>query len=217
MRRAALAIGLTGLLLTGMAGAQDAGQRYVVDAAQSEVHWLVYKAGALSRLGHNHTIAIGDLTGNVTVNAADQSKSQFDLQFSVGKLVVDDAALRAKLGDDFSSVPSADDIEGTRKNMLSERVLDGEKYPEIRITGLGPVTAAGKQELAIKVEMLGRTVDLKVPTEVTIAGEQLRAKGAFELNHADLGMKPFSVMAGALQVGEKLSFTYDVTARRAAR
>ena len=65
--------------------------------------------------------------------------------------------------------------------------------------------------------MLGRTVDLKVPTEVTIEGEELRAKGEFELNHADLGMKPFSVMAGALQVGEKLSFSYDVTARRAAR
>ena len=217
MRSAALAIGLMGLLLTGVAAAQDAGDRYVVDAAQSDVHWLVYKAGALSRLGHNHTIGIGDLTGNVTVNAADRSKSQFDLVFSVGKLVVDDAALRAELGEDFSSVPSANDIEGTRTNMLSERVLDGEKYPQIRITGVGPVMAAGKQELAIKVEMLGRTVDLKVPTEVTIAGEQVRAKGEFELNHADLGMKPFSVMAGALQVGEKLSFSYDVTARRAAR
>jgi hypothetical protein len=29
-------------------------------------------------------------------------------------------------------------------------------------------------------------------------------------------MEPFSVMAGALQVGEKLSFTYDVAAQRAA-
>jgi hypothetical protein len=29
-------------------------------------------------------------------------------------------------------------------------------------------------------------------------------------------MQPFSVMAGALQVGEKLSFTYDIRARRAA-
>ena len=33
------------------------------------------------------------------------------------------------------------------------------------------------------------------------------------LNHADLGMQPFSVMMGALQVGEKLSFSYRVVAR----
>jgi hypothetical protein len=79
------------------------------------------------------------------------------------------------------------------------------------------MTVGGEQRLAVKVEMLGRTIDLEVPTEVTIDGGVLRAKGEFDLNHADLGMKPFSVMGGALQVGEKLSFTYDVTARRAPR
>jgi polyisoprenoid-binding protein YceI len=217
MKRTGLAVCLTALLMTSSLSAQDAGGRFVIDAAQSDVHWLVYKAGALARLGHNHTIEVGDLTGSVAVNAADLSKSQFDLQFMVADLIVDAAELRGTLGDEFASVPSADDIEGTRNNMLSERVLDGEKYPQIRLTGLGPVSAGGKQELAVKVEILGRTVDLKVPTEVTINGEQLRATGEFELNHADLGMKPFSVMAGALQVGEKLSFSYDVTARRESR
>ena len=76
------------------------------------------------------------------------------------------------------------------------------------------MTRDGKQTLAVKVELLGRTVDLTVPTEVTISGGELSAKGEFELNHADLGMKPFSVMMGALQVGEKFSFSYDVKARR---
>ncbi len=217
MRRVALVLGLAGLLATGSAPAQDSAQRYVVDAAQSEVYWLVSKAGALARLGHNHTVAIGDLRGNVTVNSADLAKSQFDLEFTVASLVIDNAALRGRLGPDFASVPSENDIAGTRKNMLSERVLDGEKYPQIRITGVGPVAAGGKNELSVKIEMLGRTIDLKVPTEVTIEGERLSAKGEFELDHADLGMKPFTALAGALQVGETLSFTYDVTARRATR
>ncbi|HET7607784.1 MAG TPA: YceI family protein, partial [Gammaproteobacteria bacterium] len=130
-------------------------------------------------------------------------------------LVVDDPMLRSTLGEEFASVPKEDDIAGTKRNMLSERVLDGEKYPQIRITGTGPIMTGGMQELAVKVEMLGRVIDLEVPTAVTIDGDQLRAKGEFELNHADLGMKPFTALAGALQVGETLSFTYDVTARRA--
>jgi polyisoprenoid-binding protein YceI len=217
MRRAGLLVGLAGLHLCGVVSAQGAAERYVVDSAQSDVHWLVYKAGALARLGHNHTIAVGDLSGTVSVNREDLATSQFDLQFSVAELVVDDPELRSKLGEEFASVPKPDDIAGTRTNMLSERVLDGDKHPQIRLVGAGPTMVAGMQELAVKVEMLGRTVDLKVPTEVTIEGEVLHAKGEFELNHADLGMKPFSVMAGALQVGEKLSFSYDVTARRAAR
>ena len=213
----ALAIGLVALFVGGVAPGQEGGERYVVDPAQSDFHWLVYKAGAFSRFGHNHTIAVGGLSGNVLVNRGDLAKSQFDLQFAVGQLVVDDPALRSTLGEDFSSVPKPDDIAGTRKNMLSERVLDGEKYPQIRITGTGPATGGALQELAVKVEMLGRVIDLKVPTKVTLDGDQLRATGEFELNHADLGMQPFSVMGGALQVGEKLSFTYDIRAQRAAR
>jgi polyisoprenoid-binding protein YceI len=213
----ASATALVALLCFGGVAAQEAGERYVVDAAQSDLHWLVYKAGAFSRFGHNHTVAAGDLSGTVLVNRDDLAKSQLDLEFSVANLVVDDAALRSTLGEEFASVPSEDDIAGTRRNMLSERVLDGEKYPQIRITGTGPVMAGGMHELAVKVAMLGRNVDLKVPTEVTIEGDRLRAKGQFELNHAELGMKPFSVMAGALQVGETLSFSYDVTAQRAAR
>ena len=213
--RGALAIGLLALLVGGVAPGQESGERYVVDPAQSDFHWLVYKAGAFSRFGHNNTIAVGDLSGNVRGDGGDLAKSQFDLQFAVGELVVDDPALRSTLGEDFSSVPKPDDIAGTKKNMLSDRVLDGEKYPQIRITGTGPVTSGATQELAVKVEMLGRVIDLKVPTNVTIEGDELRATGEFELNHADLGMKPFSVMAGALQVGEKLSFTYDIRAQRA--
>jgi polyisoprenoid-binding protein YceI len=205
---------LAAWLVGGAASAQEASQRYVVDPAHSDVHWLVYKAGALARLGHNHTIAIGDLRGNVAVDTADLASSRFELEFSVANLVVDDPALRSTLGEDFASVPTADDVAGTQRNMLSDRVLDGEKYPRIRIVGTGPLTQDGKQALTVSVQMLGRTVDLTVPTEITIDGEQLRAAGAFELNHADLGMQPFSVMMGALQVGEKLSFSYAVEARR---
>jgi polyisoprenoid-binding protein YceI len=217
MSKSVAKVGLVALLLAGACFAQDAGRTYTVDATESDVHWLVYKAGALARLGHNHTIAVGDLRGTVRANAANLSASSFELEFTVASLVVDDPELRKTLGADFESVPSEKDIEGTRGNMLGERVLDGEKFPKIRITGTGPATRDGAQAFAVKVEMLGRTVDLTVPTKVTVEDESVVATGEFELNHADLGMKPFSVMAGALQVGEKLSFSYRVTARRDTR
>src|SRR6187455_2451655 len=98
----ALAIGLVALFMGGVAPGQESGERYVVDAAQSDFHWLVYKAGALSRFGHNHTIAVGDLSGNVLVDSADLAKSKLELQFSVGKLVVDDPKLRSTLGEEFA-------------------------------------------------------------------------------------------------------------------
>jgi YceI-like domain len=217
MRKSVAALWLVGSLLGGAVLAQDAERRYTVDEAESDLHWLVYKAGALARLGHNHTIAVGDLGGTVATNATAVAGSRFELEFTVANLRVDDAALRGTLGTDFASVPTPEDVAGTRDNMLGERVLDGDTFPKIRIVGTGPHARDGAQVLAVTVELLGRTVDLTVPTRVTIDDGEVRAAGEFELNHADLGMRRFSVMMGALQVGEKLSFAYSVTARRDAR
>jgi hypothetical protein len=201
------------LLVASSVGAEE-GRQYAVDAAGSDVHWLVYKAGTLARLGHNHVISVAELTGSVSAGA-DPSTSHFELQFPVAALVVDDAKLRSGLGPDFASVPSADDVAGTRKNMLSERVLMGDHFATIRITGQGPSGTAGAQTLQITVELLGRSVALTVPTTVELHGDELTASGEFDLTHAALGMTPFSVMLGALQVADKMRFVYRIHATAA--
>jgi polyisoprenoid-binding protein YceI len=196
----------------GAVTARAADKVYTIDAAASDVHWLVYKAGAFARLGHNHVIAARGLTGSVTVDDGNLSRSSFEIVIPVAELTIDEPALRAGLGADFASVPTADDVAGTRRNMLSERVLAGDTYSTIRITGRGPEGATNAQTLKLTVELLGRAVDLTVPTKVEVTADGVVATGQFELNHADLGMQPFTVMMGALQVGEKLSFSYRVVA-----
>jgi hypothetical protein len=203
------------LLLAGAAGA-DESRQYAIDAAGSDVHWLVFKAGTLARLGHNHVISVAGLTGAVSADGADLSASRFELQFSVASLVVDDPTQRSGLGQDFSSVPSADDIAGTRKNMLGERVLMGDRFSTIRVSGQGPIGTADAQTLQITVELLGRSVALTVPTKVEVQGDELTASGEFELTHAALGMTPFSVMLGALQVADTMKFVYRIHATAAA-
>lgn len=199
-------------LSLGAVTAQGADRVYTIDAAASDVHWLVYKAGAFARLGHNHVIAARTLTGSVTLDEGNLSRSSFEIVIPVAELTIDEPILRAGLGADFASVPTVDDIAGTRRNMLSERVLAGDQFSTIRITGMGPEGAANAQTLKLTIELLGRSVELTVPTQVEVAADDVVATGQFELNHADLGMQPFTVMMGALQVGEKLSFSYRVVA-----
>ena len=202
------------LLLAGSAGA-DESRQYTIDAAGSDVHWLVFKAGSLARLGHNHVVSVAGLTGNVKADDANLATSHFELQFQVASLVVDDQKLRSELGPDFSSVPSADDIAGTRKNMLSERVLMGDRFSTIRVSGQGPMGAADAPTMQITVELLGRSVAVTVPTKVEVRGDDLTASGEFELTHAQLGMMPFTVMLGALQVADKMKFVYRIHATAA--
>ena len=199
---------------TGFVNAQGADKVFAIDGAESDIHWLVYKSGALARLGHNHVIAVPNLRGSVTVGAKDPSTSHFEIVIPVADLVIDDTKLRSGLGEEFASVPTAKDIEGTRHNMLTDRVLDGDKFPTIRVTGVGPLGTAA-QTFKLKIELLGRTVDLTVPTKVTVTDDRVEASGEFDLNHADLGMQPFTALMGALSVGEKMSFMYHVVARPA--
>lgn len=201
------------LLLGNASWAQPAGAHYKIDLDKSDIHWLVYKAGLLARLGHNHVISVGKLTGDVYV-APNLADSHFQMRIPVGSLVVDDPALRAKEGKDFASQPTDKDIAGTRHNMLSESLLDAAKYPALTIMGTGPTGAAGKQQLHLTIDIAGKSVQITVPTQVHIDGNTLEASGKFQLTHETLGLTPFSIAGGALRVAENMKFSYRVVAHR---
>jgi hypothetical protein len=186
---------------------------YAVDPASSDIHWRVYKAGTFARFGHNHVVSVGELSGQVTRDAA-SGAGTFELTIPVAGLVIDDPALRSAYGEEFSSKPSEDDIAGTRENMLGDRVLDAGHYPMLRIHGRADAGASEEATLAISVELLGRTVPVSVTCSIVVENDILTASGEFRLTHADLGMEPFNVMLGALAVAPELDFSFDVRATR---
>lgn len=184
---------------------------YEVDGERSDLHWRVYSAGAFARLGHNHVISVRSLRGEVRV-PADPAAAEWSLAFYVDDLAVDDLELRARYGEEFSSEPSARDVAGTRGNMLGERVLNAAEHPAIRIEGAGLTGPLDDARLAVTVQLLGRSVELELPARISIENGVLSAEGDFSLEHAGLGMEPFRVLMGALQVGERLDFSYRIHA-----
>src|SRR5947208_515404 len=93
---------------------------YRVDPAASLVAIEARRGGSLAHLGHDHVIASHGVLGYV---APEEGRS--DLYVQLGELVVDEPELRAQSR--FDTQPSADDIDGTRQNML--RALATEQYP----------------------------------------------------------------------------------------
>jgi polyisoprenoid-binding protein YceI len=191
------------------------GQVYHVDAAASEVFWRVSKAGLMARFGHNHVISAEQFDGTVVVDADDSTRSRFELEIPVAELVIDDPELRARFGEEFASVPSEADKEGTRNNMLGDGVLKASAFPVVRVRGRAPETEGDAQTLPIQIEIVGNSFDFRVPGAVTFGDGMLEASGDFALDHAVLGMTPFSALGGALQVGERIEFSYRIRAVRA--
>lgn len=218
-RRLAAAVASCGLLLAGFAqlvSAQTSGGRFSFDPAASEIHWRVYKAGAFARIGHNHVISVPAPSG--VVHLGDSiADSRVEIEISVLDLVVDDPALRGRYGEDFASEPSPDDIAGTRRNMLTEAVLNGEQFTRLTVIGTAPSGVGDGQTINLEIHLLGRVVNVTAPLDLHVADDEISASGEFRLTHEQLGMMPFSVMMGALQVANELDFSYRIRAVRTDR
>lgn len=218
----AFASALVALLLSsGVINAQRSGEAgaevYRIDSQASDVRLLVYRDGVLSTFGHNHVVSSKDFAGTIQVQPP-PGQSRVEITIPVDRLIVDDAAARRLEGADFGSVPSTDDIAGTRANMLSGALLNAKQFPTIKVTGTsGPVDAGNSTVLDLSVQIVGKEIRLPVPVTLKVEGDQLEASGEIELAHRQLGLKPFSALLGSLRVAEQMKFKFRIRARKEAK
>jgi len=184
---------------------------YRLDATASELHILVFRDGPFARFGHNHVVAARGLEGSAAIYAPDDVS--FEMLIDVRRLDVDPTDLRERYGEAFSTTPGESDIAATRENMLGAALLDAQAYPYIRIAGrIRDQRRIADVEIAIK----DSTATVTLPVAVAITGDLARVEGALELDHAAIGLTPFSVMLGALRVAETMEIRFSIVARRAA-
>jgi polyisoprenoid-binding protein YceI len=97
--------------------------------------------------------------------------------------------------------------------MLSESLLDGANYPEIRLRATDVATAAEGYDVGVEITIKDQVRNVRVPMTVTQDAGVLTASGEFALKQSELGLKPFSVMLGALEVLDEMRVQFTVTAR----
>jgi hypothetical protein len=181
--------------------------------AASELRIFVYRAGPLARLGHNHIVHSNDVNGLLRVGET-LAATRADLYVVVAGLVVDDPERRRRAGEDFATELDSAAIEGTRANMLGERVLDAAAFPYIRASLVSVAGALPQPELGLALTIRDATVQRSVPARVALDACGLHATLAFAVNQSDLGITPFSVLGGALQVQDEIRVELELAARR---
>lgn len=191
-----------------------AGKVLKINTALSDVRILVYRGGELARLGHNHVVSSGDLQGFV-LHADDMLASRFDLFLPLDRLIVDDPALRAQQGDDFSSTVSASDSQGTRANMLGDKVLDAAQFPFLQIGGKVAESSPSTLTLNIDIDLHGERRSLQTLANVTEEPDSLIIEGSFEVRQSDFGIEPFSALLGRLRVLDEVKIKYRIVASSA--
>ena len=188
---------------------RDAAKRgepvFEVDPARSLVVIEVRRAGSLARLGHDHVVASHDLRGYVAPDAR-----RADLYVRLDRLTVDEPQLRAQAG--FDTQPSAEDIAGTRRNML-ERVLHADRHPWALIAVTGNADSSHPD---VAITLNGVTRRVPALAAITSHAGAYDVTGALAIDQTDFGIVPFSILGGALTVANRLDLRFEIHAQRIA-
>ena len=176
-----------------------------VESARSLVTLEVHRAGSLARIGHDHVLAVRDLNGYVAPDAG-----RADLYLELDELTVDEPELRAEAK--LDTHPTADDIAGTRRNMLN--AFEAARYPFAQVRIRGAAAHEGEAPIDVAVSLHGATRDFVVPVRIVRSADEFAATGALTLRQSDFGITPLSVLGGALQVQDAVDVRFSIRARR---
>ncbi|MEA2079397.1 MAG: YceI family protein [Pseudomonadota bacterium] len=182
-----------------------------MDAAASDIRIFVYRKGNLSRLGHDHVILASKPSGSILL-ADTIGESELDLSIPLTSLVVDDPEVRQRAGLKSDSQPSEKDRESTRRGMLGPKVLDAERFGSVKVHAKVVGGAFPELELDVTMSIHGVEQQFRSPVKLEKTAERLTASGSFQILQSDFGIKPFSVLAGALAVKDEVKIEYRIVA-----
>ncbi|MEJ0036406.1 MAG: YceI family protein [Gammaproteobacteria bacterium] len=188
------------------------GRAFTVAPDASLLTILVFRGGALAKAGHNHVIASHSMAGTVWV-PEDPEHASFEIHVPAAELTIDEPRLRALEGKEFSADVPDSAREGTKKNMLSEAMLDGARFPEVVLRSERMERGSEGILAQVSVSIRGRTRAVTVPVRYEIGENEVRAQGRLALKQTDLGLTPFSLLGGALRVEDEMTVKFSVVAR----
>ena len=173
----------------------------------SELRVLVYRAGALARLGHNHVLVNRAVSGSVQI-AATVSASSFSFSVPVVDFMVDDAQSRLQEGGDFPGDIPEDAKAGTYHNMLGAGVLNAAQFPAITVKSMAITSTQGALSAALTINIAGHESIVHAPFTLESDSHRLTAAGSLELKQTAIGLTPYSLMLGALQVQDAMQLKF---------
>ena len=182
---------------------------YQIDSNNSELRILVYRAGPLANLGHNHVIVSRAVTGSVQVGSS-ISASSFSIQVPLESFVVDEPEARRAAGSDFPGDIPEDAKSATRRNMLSATMLNAAEFPEITVKSVTLSGAFDTLSADLIISVAGREATISAPFTLQGDAHALTAAGSMELRQTALGLTPYSLLHGALQVQDAMQLKFSI-------
>lgn len=190
--------------------------RYEVLPDLTDIRFLVFRAGALARLGHNHVVQARQVRGEILV-APEMRRSRFFIEIPVKDFRVDDESARMDEGGEFTPQPDEEAVAATTGNMLGKQVLDAASYPTIEINSVALTGPEWGPDVTVRIGMRGVEREIVVPTAVELQRGTLIVTATFSVRQSDFGIAPMRVLGGALQVDDMVKVRMRIVAGKRER
>jgi len=176
-------------------------RRYRIDAGQSNFMVHASVAGLLSGFGHNHNIAIKDISGETQFTDGTVAPASLHLKIRAESLTVTDKV--------------SDSDRQTIEKTMREQVLETGKYSEITFNSTkieATKTPDGLYQARIwgDLTLHGVTHNILINSQLTFDNKSVRASGEFSLKMTEYSIKPPSVAGGTIKVRDTLKFTFNI-------
>lgn len=196
------------VLLILVAGTAWAGQQqwlYSVASEKSKIEVHVYKDGLFKAFGHDHLITARQISGQVRFEAQKAEASSVRLKVDAKSLTVVDPGESEK------------DRQEVQATMMSEKVLDAAKFPEIEFTSksvssVKKTPAGWDVTLSGVLKLHGVERQVSLPIHASAEGNHLKAQGEVSLLQTEYGITPIRVGGGAVKVKDKIKIAFLIMA-----
>jgi polyisoprenoid-binding protein YceI len=173
--------------------AADTSSHRSIDTERSVLTVHVYKAGMFSAFGHDHQIR-----ASIQKGAFDEDKARVDF-------VVDSRTLRV-LDSDVSDKDRAQ-IQAT---MLGPKVLDSDRFPEIRFRSTEVTRVSeGKWTVHGDLALHGKTR----PVQIDVERQAGRYRGSARLRQKEFGITPVTAAGGTVKVKDEVRVEFEVVGK----
>lgn len=170
-----------------------ASSQKAIDTQRSTLTVHVYKAGAFSVFGHEHTVR-----ATIQEGSFDESRKTVEFVVDTRKLQVVDTGISDK---------DRDNIQST---MLGPKVLDSPRFGEIRFRST-QVSESGGNRWTVNGDLTlhGQTRPVKVDVE----NQEGRYRGSARLRQSEFGIIPIAAAGGTIKVKDEVRVDFEIMGR----
>ena len=182
-------------------------EQLVIDSGKTTITLHVGRSGVFGFAGHDHEVAVPVVQGQITLDRSDVSRSTMTATFDATELKVTGRG------------EPPEDVPEVQRVMLSDRVLDVQRYPTIAFRSRRvSLTEASADRMTLGIAgdltLHGLTQSLTVPVTVQLTADGLRANGKTTVRQSQFGIRPVTAGAGTVRVKDDVDVMFSVTATR---